>query len=650
MAYDGGNIYAGGSFSSNCLDDIPFKLGSKFKPPNKVVVPPDLNLFTPSIPKGLNEEYSFEVEEAVLKWSAEKEKQDQIKRDRTIKRQKLKRDGTRSSQQSDDTEQIYANSSQECEQVLYENMGIPQQPIPKPRPSQQTQNYASVVVPNPLIANISSSILTPTCMSNSGSRASTTEIKGYSNQDSTKADQSDFDITWFEKEDNPFDQLERETINDMEELANVLSESSKVSPTETNNRKDIKDTDNVVIDIGDNEAQNDETETSDTEPPLYENVELRMMDLKITNGTKVEDKDQSEVKNVFDVNRLPPVPPRRDLVGRGVLPPIGSNGYEEFKACTDLYSSKVDACLEGEPSDSIEGRALPNGSGAASALPLYENTKSISPKPPVPKPPRTFKYSRHSPISMSNDDFSENTYDNVKEPSVSISQPLQPNNPFSVQFTNTSSPTDAVNTSSSEAELNFVNHHFGAEGAPMVTSQGGSKARPTVPPRPALSQSPPPRPSSAQQAWNRFSPLPPAGSGSEGGVPLHVGLPGLEKTQTQDKYSRLDTEARASVDNLTTMGFSKDRVIRAVDKLGADEKEVVEYLCFVDQLVEKGFNISLAETALLIFNNSINKACTYLELFTQLRELGFNGEKIKEALIKTDNDREKTLDILTASS
>ena len=44
------------------------------------------------------------------------------------------------------------------------------------------------------------------------------------------------------------------------------------------------------------------------------------------------------------------------------------------------------------------------------------------------------------------------------------------------------------------------------------------------------------------------------------------------------------------------------------------------------------------------------QASSYLELFSQLQELGFNGEKIKEALVKTNIDREQTLDILTATS
>lgn len=44
------------------------------------------------------------------------------------------------------------------------------------------------------------------------------------------------------------------------------------------------------------------------------------------------------------------------------------------------------------------------------------------------------------------------------------------------------------------------------------------------------------------------------------------------------------------------------------------------------------------------------QASDYLEVFTQMQELGFQGDKIKEALVNTNNDREKALDILTATS
>jgi len=36
----------------------------------------------------------------------------------------------------------------------------------------------------------------------------------------------------------------------------------------------------------------------------------------------------------------------------------------------------------------------------------------------------------------------------------------------------------------------------------------------------------------------------------------------------------MSEEARSSVDNISSMGFPKDRVIRAVEKIGTDGKEV----------------------------------------------------------------------------
>jgi len=65
-------------------------------------------------------------------------------------------------------------------------------------------------------------------------------------------------------------------------------------------------------------------------------------------------------------------------------------------------------------------------------------------------------------------------------------------------------------------------------------------------------------------------PAPVSSSAPVGGV----ALPGMARTHTQQLYEGLDSTTRAAVDNLTGMGFSKDRVIQAVHKLGGDEKEV----------------------------------------------------------------------------
>jgi uncharacterized UBP type Zn finger protein len=41
-----------------------------------------------------------------------------------------------------------------------------------------------------------------------------------------------------------------------------------------------------------------------------------------------------------------------------------------------------------------------------------------------------------------------------------------------------------------------------------------------------------------------------------------------------DTYSNLSTEAQACIDKLAAMGFERDRLARAIEKIGHDEKEV----------------------------------------------------------------------------
>lgn len=72
------------------------------------------------------------------------------------------------------------------------------------------------------------------------------------------------------------------------------------------------------------------------------------------------------------------------------------------------------------------------------------------------------------------------------------------------------------------------------------------------------------------KSWNRYSPLPPTSAGQ----PLKVALPGLAKPETPDAYSKLSEQGKSTVDNVVSMGFPKDRVVRAVEKLGGDGKEV----------------------------------------------------------------------------
>lgn len=82
------------------------------------------------------------------------------------------------------------------------------------------------------------------------------------------------------------------------------------------------------------------------------------------------------------------------------------------------------------------------------------------------------------------------------------------------------------------------------------------------------------------QSWNRHRPLPPIPT------PIsHSSNPNLESYKVSqlppsqsvgltDPYYSLSAEAQAFTNSLTSMGFLRARVARAVAKFGQDEKEV----------------------------------------------------------------------------
>lgn len=80
------------------------------------------------------------------------------------------------------------------------------------------------------------------------------------------------------------------------------------------------------------------------------------------------------------------------------------------------------------------------------------------------------------------------------------------------------------------------------------------------------------------QSWNRYSPLPqPAHSGFRTGSPSSSSSGSLTELKTvvpPDPYSNLPPDSRRVVDSVASMGFPKAQAARAVEKLGADQKEV----------------------------------------------------------------------------
>lgn len=107
------------------------------------------------------------------------------------------------------------------------------------------------------------------------------------------------------------------------------------------------------------------------------------------------------------------------------------------------------------------------------------------------------------------------------------------------------------------------------------------------------------------QLWNPYKPLPPpprsyspdprSGSSSSPSPNQRVSpIPQPSATlitppPEADPYSSLSAEAQGFVNTLTSMGFSRSRAARAVQKFGADEKEVSVRLFVNHQAVLQSF-------------------------------------------------------------
>ena len=91
------------------------------------------------------------------------------------------------------------------------------------------------------------------------------------------------------------------------------------------------------------------------------------------------------------------------------------------------------------------------------------------------------------------------------------------------------------------------------------------------------------------QSWNRYSPLPPPPVRNQSSVtspePVsaqHISSHDGEQAKSDDDVTdiQLSEEAKTAVGNLVSMGFSKTRVARAVQRLGSDEKEACSFFSF----------------------------------------------------------------------
>ncbi|XP_033749757.1 ubiquitin-associated protein 1-like isoform X3 [Pecten maximus] len=589
--------------SISYLDGVPFKISSAFKPPTKVQLPSTLMRKT-RVAATRHEQYSFEIEEGVLQWAHERERQlEAQKREEEERKQIANQIREQESQRSSSDD-----SEPEDEWLASHQSSGPSLPGGQSAAAGTGPVSASSMPLQPLKAGLKGNeILTPT------------PIHTDANSQHSHTSSQNVDVSQFENVDDPFDMFERQTLNDIEELKSVFSTTDpNAKTTDTNS---CKTNQSETESIYENVNSNNSNKTNNVGCPPNGLVS-GSHDRSAEAGEYVQiDTKQSECEgqtatSIIDHGNLPPISQTKDfLTGRIPLPPIGSNGMSSAG-----HSAQ-------------EASSVPH-SNYQKDVPLYENVDSAS------------------------------LYENV--------QILQDNR---VSFdankycrNNLDSPTPRRNRPN---YVNVMPHGLGTAGtiAEPGENQSGMRNALSSPDisginniglhdydntrniSPVFSRSPPPRPSS-QQSWNKYQPLPVTIPSNQETIPSSFSSKSssssdLASPSEVDPYLRLSPEAQHAVNNLVSMGFSKPRSARAVEKFGKDEKEVIDHLCGVNNLSEKGFDTHHAEMVLLLYNNNLTRAEKYLDMFQQFKELGFSHDRIKEALVTNNLDREKALDFLT---
>ncbi|NWT89328.1 UBAP1 protein, partial [Lanius ludovicianus] len=166
------------------LDDVPFKIGDKFKIPAKIGL--SIGFSLPDSSQLVREaQYDFSLEKKTIEWVEDIKKIEAAQREAERK-----------------AEEALTNSKAAPEEST--KMGFSEGPCPEAMPPPI----------NPILASLQhNNILTPTPANSSSVKQKVL---------SPPCPKADFNPADFECEEDPFDKLELKTINDKEELKNIL--------------------------------------------------------------------------------------------------------------------------------------------------------------------------------------------------------------------------------------------------------------------------------------------------------------------------------------------------------------------------------------------------------------------------------------------
>ncbi|XP_061329125.1 ubiquitin-associated protein 1-like, partial [Pezoporus flaviventris] len=166
------------------LDDVPFKIGDKFKAPAKVGLP--IGFCLPDLSQLVREaRYDFSLEKETIKWAEDTKKIQAAQKEAECK-----------------AEEVLANSKSASEAsniVGFSEGPHPEAMLPPINPILTSLQHNNILTPTPANSSIvKQKVLSPPCP------------------------KADFNPADFECEEDPFDKLELKTLDDKEELKNIL--------------------------------------------------------------------------------------------------------------------------------------------------------------------------------------------------------------------------------------------------------------------------------------------------------------------------------------------------------------------------------------------------------------------------------------------
>lgn len=321
-------------------------------------------------------QYDFSLEEGVLKWADERQKQlaaqqrieEQL---RLARAQEQQQAGQESSDDSGLSDHEYENEGWTNNSETAPTMG-------GARPSPVSRKQPP---PRPVLPKISNDILTPVNVSNQNDS---------SNEDDGSS-KKPVDFSLFETEDDPFDRFERLTLNDLTELKSVFDNNgngnnkeagsgSKKSEGVYENTKILNNPPNGVVNSASsvNHSGSDKVDGGDY-------VELDITKKPGIAPRKKEGKIARKQKT-YKGKIIPPVPPRPSLSAKGPLPPIGSetsNGAHQghLGAGKSTNPFEQDIVTDNAQVEPVYKKEVPSGTYENVSLQTDQRTVNFSKTP-----------------------------------------------------------------------------------------------------------------------------------------------------------------------------------------------------------------------------------------------------------------------------